>query len=266
MPRLAWLTDVHLNWLDFQQQALFYAHVRSLRADFVVLGGDIAESGDVLYFLKTMAGDLHCPLAFVLGNHDFYYSSIHHVRQQVAALCREHANLTYLTASDYLSLTPRVALIGHDGWADGRAGDYAASNVVLSDYGLIAELAGLNKRERREVLHALGDEAARHVRRVLPLAAGSHDEVWLLTHVPPLREACWHEGRISDDHWAPHFTCQAVGEAILEIMPDFPDRRLTVLCGHTHSEGLAEPLPNVRILTGGAVYGQPRVTRTFELA
>lgn len=265
MPRLAWLTDVHLNWLDFQQQAVFYAHIRQLRPDFLALGGDIAESGDVLYFLGTMATELHCPLAFVLGNHDFYYGSIPHIRQRVAALCREHPNLVYLTDADYVSLTPRIALMGHDGWADARAGNYDESNVVLADYGLIAELAGLNKEDRRQVLHALGDEAADHVRRVLPEAARSHEQVILLTHVPPLREACWHQGQVSDDHWAPHFTCQAVGEAILEIMPKFPDCRLTVLCGHTHSEGQTQPLPNVQILTGGAEYGQPRVTRTFEL-
>ena len=71
----------------------------------------------------------------------------------------------------------------------------------------------------------------------------------LLTHVPPVREACWHEGQLSDDQWAPHFTCLAVGEAILDVMAGHPDKRLTVLCGHTHGQGETQPLPNVQILT-----------------
>ena len=88
----------------------------------------------------------------------------------------------------------------------------------MNDYRLIAELTGLDKRARWEVLKTLGDEAAAHMRRVLPLALEQFREVVLLTHVPPFREACWHDGRSSDDEWAPHFTCQAMGEAILEIM------------------------------------------------
>ncbi len=86
----------------------------------------------------------------------------------------------------------------------------------------------------------------------------------LLTHIPPLREACWHDGKISDDDWAPFFTCRAVGDAILEIMADHPRQQLTVLCGHTHGAGVAHPLPNVEILTGGAKYGHPAVQRIFE--
>ena len=83
--------------------------------------------------------------------------------------------------------------------------------------------------------------------------------------MPPLREACWHEGAISDDQWSPHFTCQAVGTALVEIMRDHPDHRLTVLCGHTHGSGECAPLPNVHVLTGGAEYGRPAVNRLFEL-
>jgi len=55
-----------------------------------------------------------------------------------------------------------------------------------------------------------------------------------------------------------------VGDAILEIMPQYPQRRLTVLCGHTHGEGVCQPLANVEILTGGAEYGRPAVARVFE--
>jgi 3',5'-cyclic-AMP phosphodiesterase len=87
----------------------------------------------------------------------------------------------------------------------------------------------------------------------------------LLTHVPPLRNACWHEGRVSNDEWAPHFTCQAMGEAILEIMSGRPDRQLTVLCGHTHSAGECRPLPNLVIYTGQAKYEEPEIQRVFEL-
>jgi hypothetical protein len=114
------------------------------------------------------------------------------------------------------------------------------------------------------LLQALGDAAAKHVRQVLPQALDGNRQAILATHVPPLRDACWHQGQISNDEWAPHFVCMAVGEAILDVMRDRPDQRLTVLCGHTHGDGETWPLPNVQILTGGAEYGRPEVKRVFE--
>src|SRR3977135_541574 len=60
--------------------------------------------------------------------------------------------------------------------------------------------------------------------------------VVILTHVPPFREACWHEGQISNDDYLPHFACRAVGERLTAIMQERPDQCLTVLCGHTHTD------------------------------
>ena len=38
-----------------------------------------------------------------------------------------------------------------------------------------------------------------------------------------------------------------------------------VLCGHTHGSGEAPILSNLRVLTGGAVYGKPGVQRVLEV-
>jgi 3',5'-cyclic AMP phosphodiesterase CpdA len=265
MIRVAWLTDLHLDFAEPEQVRGIVDQLERLRVEQVLISGDIGEAPNVGLYLESLAVELGRPLAFVLGNHDFYRSSIHRVRGQIAELCSRIEGLNYLTQCEHLVLTPNTALVGHDGWADGRAGNYERSQVMLSDYVLIAELAGLGKAARRLMLEALGDDAARHIRRVLPPAAAHFSHVVLVTHVPPLREACWHDGRVSDDDWAPHFTCQAMGEAILEIMRDHPATQLTVLCGHTHGAGETRPLENVRILTGGAEYGRPRVTDMLEL-
>ena len=70
---------------------------------------------------------------------------------------------------------------------------------------------------------------------------------------------CWHEGRISDDDWLPHFTCKVVGDALVDIMRDRPSKKMLVLCGHTHGAGVAHPLPNLEVRTGGADYYEPEV-------
>ncbi|MCU0960518.1 MAG: metallophosphoesterase [Pirellulaceae bacterium] len=265
MTRLAWCTDIHLNFAQADTLAGFLQRLRATDPDIVLVGGDIAEATDVVHFLQLLDDFLQRPIYFVLGNHDFYFGSIAGVRHDVRTLCDLHPHLHYLTDEGVVRLTDRHALVGHDGWADARIGNYERSMIMMNDYKLIEELAGVTKQERWPLLQALGDEAAQAVRRVLPAALEQFEEVYLLTHVPPLREACWHNGRISDDEWAPHFTCLAVGQAVLEIMADYPHRELTVLCGHTHGSGEAHPLPNVWIYTGAAVYGFPTVNRVLVL-
>jgi hypothetical protein len=113
-------------------------------------------------------------------------------------------------------------LVGHSSWADGGFGDYEHSQVELNDYHLIREFVGLDRQQRLSLMQDLAAQAAEHVRRVLPDALQHYEHVIFLTHVPPFREACWHEGNISGDEWLPHFACKAVGEALLEIMADYP--------------------------------------------
>jgi hypothetical protein len=156
-----------------------------------------------------------------------------------------------------VELSPRTALIGHDGWADGRLGNGSRSRVVLNDYELIAELTHRPVDDLFRTLGRLGDEAATQVRAALSAAVARYEQVVFLTHAPPFREACWYAGRISDDEYLPHFTCRAVGDALLEVMGSCPTARLTVLCGHTHGEGGARPAPNIIARTGGAQYGRP---------
>ena len=119
--------------------------------------------------------------------------------------------------------------------------------------------------ELQQALHRLGDEAAEHFQRVLPEAAAVAKHLVVLTHPPPFREACWHEGRLSDDNWAPHFVCVAAGVALAEFMRAHPDHQMTVLCGHTHGAGAAQVLPNLTCLTGGARYGAPEMQRILNV-
>lgn len=261
----AWLTDIHLNFVSAAGVDAWLDRVARSDCDVILLSGDIAEAHDVCSYLTKIDEQLERPLYFVLGNHDFYRGSIRDVREQVVQLCERRSNLSFLTAAGVIQLTERVGLVGHDGWADGVLGDYERSYVMMNDYRLISELAFVDKRQRWPLLQQLGRETAEHFRQVLPAALERFEEVILVTHVPPWREACWHEGRISDDEWAPHFTCWAAGQAILEIIDDYPTRRLMVLCGHTHGAGRVDLRPNLRVLTGGSVYGNPAVCRVFDL-
>ncbi len=265
MSRVVWLTDVHFDVLPAEQLAEVLARWQeTCDADALLLGGDIGDARSVSDYLAQLDDALARPLYLVLGNHDFYYGSIREVRQRVAALCAERPRLHYLSQEGVHELAPGVGLVGHDGWADARIGDYERSMVMMHDYELIDELKQRGKQERWPLLKQLGDEAAAHVARSLAAALRRFPRVVLLTHIPPTRSSCWYQGEVSDDEWAPHFTCKAMGDTILQTMRAHPDRQLTVLCGHTHNPGETWPLPNVQILTGAAEYGRPEIQRVFE--
>jgi 3',5'-cyclic AMP phosphodiesterase CpdA len=264
--RLAWATDVHLNFLSATGLDAFCEALGRRAADAVVIAGDIAEAKTVELLLSVLAAELKLPIYFVLGNHDFYRGSIAEVRGRMEALSRRSPWLRWLPAAGVVELTADAALVGVDGWADGRLGDYERSDVMLNDYALIADLAGLDKQERLERMNRLGDEEARRLEGPLTEALARYPRVIVATHVPPFDQAAWHEGRMSDDDWLPHFTCHAVGDVLRQGALARPARTISVLCGHTHGEGEAQILPNLEVRTGGAEYGEPKVQGVLELA
>lgn len=268
--RLLWLTDVHFNFLDWPEVQAFLRSVAAgrdaaIRArlgeaqpEAVLVGGDIGEAESVVTYLEEMAAQLPCPIYFVLGNHDYYGGSIVEVRARIRVLCEEIPRMVWLSESDVVDLSPERALVGHDSWCDGRLGDLAGTRVVLNDFVVISELAHTDFEAR---MHELADQAVRHFQRVLPAALDGHTHVLLLTHCPPWREAAWYAGKPSNDDYLPFFSCKAVGDALVEIMSACPEKRLTVLCGHTHGGGRAQIAPNVVAITGSAVYGRPEFRR-----
>ena len=65
--------------------------------------------------------------------------------------------------------------------------------------------------------------------------------------------------------YLPHFACKAVGDVLTRIMQAHPQSKLTVFCGHTHGGGEIRVSDNLRVLTGEARYGQPKVERILEV-
>ncbi len=264
MTRAVWLTDIHLNFVGFVQSNRFIHTIQAQNPDVILISGDIGEARTVSWYLKTLEQKLQKPIYFVLGNHDFYMGAVEDVRAAIRKLSGESERLRWLNKAGVVELAPDTGLVGHDSWADGRYGNYELSTMILNDFVVIYDLAGISKAERLKRLNTLGDEAGSYFCRVLPVAFERYPHVVLLTHVPPFVETCWHEGKISDDDSLPFFACKAVGDALLEVMGAHPDCRLTVLCGHTHGPCDVQIAGNLRVLAGSAEYGKPVVQQVFE--
>lgn len=261
--RVAWTTDPHLNFLDELDLDRFVQALQACDPAAVFLTGDISEAPRLPEHLLTLDALLDCPIYFVLGNHDFYGGSIAAVRAEAASLTRDVPHLCWLPSAGVITLAPGHALVGQDGWGDGRAGDPDGSTVRLNDWRQIADLLAINAVRdipaRITALRALGDESAQALDRDLALALRDHARVTVLTHVPPFTGACWHDGAVSSAEWLPWYTCVAVGEVLIRAAEAHPDRQLEVYCGHTHSPGRFAPRPNLIVHTGAAAYGAPTV-------
>jgi len=260
----AWLTDIHLEFLPDKKVITFVEELADQGFDGIFLAGDISTAKRLEFHLQLFEDIFQAPVYFILGNHDYYGDAIESVRRMTEELCNRSKWLHWLPASGVVKISNNTCLMGHDGWADGRFGDYSGSRVLLNDYIQIQNFAKAGSLGRLALLNSLGDQAADYFENILPDALKHYQHVIVLTHIPPFREACWHEGEISADDWLPHFSCKAVGDVLKKFMSAHPDHQMTVLCGHTHSSGQADILPNLSVKTGGAEYGSPMIQKILE--
>lgn len=261
-----WLTDIHLEFLTNEEAAAFVKDLASKKMDGLFLTGDISTARQIESHLQFFEDFYQLPVYFVLGNHDYYGGKIDSVRNLVKKICKKSRWLHWLLVSGIVPLSKDVCLIGHDGWADGRLGDYGGSKILLNDYLKIRNFVQAGDVGRLALLNSLGDQAADYLRSILPNALASYNQIIVLIHAPPFKEACWHQGKISPDDWLPHFSCKAIGDVLVEFMSAAPDKQMTVLCGHTHSSGECHILPNLLVKTGEAKYGAPKIQEIIEVA
>ena len=260
--KLAWLTDTHLNFVDDDARDIFYQKIVQNDCDAVLISGDIAEAPSIANLLVEMAMAVNKPLYFVLGNHDYYRGEVSVVRESMMALNKTHERLCWLSDSS-LQLLGDAILVGQDGWADGRLGDYQRSSVSLNDSRLIADLFRarlLGKAHLLAKMQQLADADANRLRIDLELAVRHNPkQIIVLTHVPPFKEACLYQGEISTDDYLPYFGSKIMGDLLQKVAQDNPSIDFLVLCGHTHEAANYQVASNLMVKVGSACYYQPEI-------
>ena len=264
--RLVWTTDLHLNTVPTQAWEQWIQKIASLHADGLVITGDISEGDDVVRQLQRIVSSSGLPFYFVLGNHDFYESTFQTTRQNVIHACRDSPQLHYLTDLSPLQVSTGTYLLGEDGWADGTVGNYETSTIQLNDFERIGDFKLAGKANRKHQLQRIGRASAERLQAKLEQLPSDAHQALVLTHAPPFREACWYQGKTTDDNWAPFFVSGQVGNALMEFSQQRPGCQVTVLCGHTHHAGVARIAANLRVYTGAAIDGQPGIEATISVA
>ena len=264
--RLLWLTDLHLDRATAEAREQFYLRLKGAGFDAVVITGDISCGSKIDGHLADIARATS-PRAvyFVLGNHDFYGSSFSEVQRRIEKVRATNGNLRQLGHREVVHLGGDNALIGHQGWADGRAGWGVRTVARNPDFQAIGDFRGLSKQEAFQHLHQLGKDCAHYLRSLLPYALTCHRRVWIATHVPPFSQAAFYDGQPCDRLRQPFFSNITAGSVIRGIAERFPDRQVTVLCGHTHCPAAVRLTDNIDVIVGAARTGAPEFQTTFSL-
>lgn len=272
MNKAAWLTDIHLNFLNANQREQFYQKILDANVDCVFISGDIAEargykgSPKTQAMLQEMYDILVMPIYFILGNHDYYFGNIAKIRSEIHG----HGFIKYLTIDGPVALNEETVLFGVDGFADTRAGNYANSRMKLNDSILIEELAADQSHEGlKATMLKLADADTEHLIDEMDFYLNeavrtSIQKIIILTHVPPFKEACLYKRAMSGDEALPFYCNLGLGEALLKFTSEHPHIDFTVLCGHTHSEATYEATDNLIVLCGEARYYEPSISKIIE--
>ena len=281
MARLAWATDTHLDQMNMKRFPKEWgAQIASeTGADALLLTGDVAAADTFSKALIGLSEGFGKQVYFVLGNHDVWGQSFANAHQKAERLTRKYEKIQWLTQAGVLLLSETTALVGHDGWYDARWGPLNPPQTRMGDWSRIKDfrriwgLEAMSFESRVALIiercQERCDLIAQEVEISLRKALALRSKVILATHVPPYpQNAIEHiEGRTDEEDraWLPWYTNKALGDLLLRVADEHPDRDIMVLCGHAHADHDHEILRNLRVRTGKATYGCPAVAALIDL-
>lgn len=109
-------------------------------------------------------------------------------------------------------------------------------------------------------MQQLADSDANKLQENLCLAVKQHPKkIIILTHVPPFKEVCMYEGKMSDEDWLPFFGSKVMGDTLMNIATENTAIEFLVFCGHTHNQAYYQPIANLTVESGKAEYYHPRI-------
>lgn len=276
MPKIAWCTDIHLDHFHDSDRNVIIKLGESLierQPEAVLITGDISVSSKLIYHLSALEKVVQRPVYFVLGNHDYYGSTIEKIRESMRDISNLSQYLKYLPMTPYVSLSPNTALIGHDGWYDASCGDVGRSPFIMRDWQVIGDYV------REGVLpHGLPDynkiiaisrklayESVLHVSNSIKTAVKYHKNIIIATHFPPFEES--HAGNRRTDNIGvrPWYTSKIMGETLLRAAAAYPQINFEVFSGHSHGKFEGKIANNLHCHVGQSDYGQPQLAREIDL-
>lgn len=255
MHRYIWLTDTHLDKAFPWSLAKFLLHISRQKLDGIFLTGDISNGYLLTKHLKLLASCVKCPIYFVLGNHDYHFSSIEQTHQAIRELCAQYPNLIWMTEAGIVPLNEEVCLIGTEGWYDAEEGKKEYLRLTF-DWWMTSNFRQLPNMEDRILMwRQMATRSALDIADKLEKAIEQgFKTIYLLTHFP-----CWSfstndQGTLMEKFWLPYNTNLRLGKTIEDVMRHHKKKHCTVLAGHTHDPKSIVVSRNIDARVGAATY------------
>ena len=203
---IAWASDIHFDHANERDIDLFFNEVIAQKPSVLLLAGDIdmgmknpvygptkkiIRANGLVDTIKKIKEKIACQIYFICGNHDFYFSSFNEVRMEAKQLTATTPGVMYIHETPGIELDPNTVLVGHDGWADSRSGDFLNSKMILMDFFHIkdfnlsmARYKEIFTPEMKKRLETMGDMSAEYAEQVLPGLLKKYRRVIFLTLFP----------------------------------------------------------------------------------
>ena len=267
MKKVFWATDLHLDFALEKQRKDFWESLKDI--DELIISGDIADGPKLKHFLKEIDKNISGNYYFTLGNHDHYGFFIHETHDVVRRFCKKHPRAKWLKISDkgFEKLFDDVAIVGNSSWYDCKWGR-ADGSVVLRDFGEIKDFKTLPRFTPLmfDAFINLANNAAKEMKEAITNAFQEYEKVIAVMHIPPFPESTFHKGKQSNKYFLPFYTSKAMGDMLKSLMNYYVDKKLVVLCGHTHGEGVYDAEHNLRVYSGEAEYFFPALHKKIDNA
>lgn len=232
-----WFTDTHLDKVSPWNLVKFLLHVLKENPKGIFLTGDISNGILTPWHLKMIGTFVKCPVYFVLGNHDYHFSSLNKTHEKIREVCKRYPNLIWMTEAGVVHLNDEVALIGTEGWYDACNGkpeylQFTIDWILTEDFRKLPDMASRIKAWR-----TLADKSAHDLVDKLEKAIEQgYKNIYVLTHFPPWKEATRDVGTVFEQFWMPYNVNVRLGAALEKAMLDHKKKHVTVLAGHTHTD------------------------------
>ncbi len=263
---LLWMSDLHLDLASAKSCHKLLCDLKYTEYDAAVITGDTAASATLTQHLGAIA-DASFPrdVYVVLGNHDFFGSSIYTTLSEVRMLCHKITNLHHLQDHGVVRLNNHTVLIGHHGWADARTGWGHNTCIKSPDHWCIDEFRELDQAKRFELMAELGNASTRWIRQHLNTAIRKAETLIVATHVPAFQTSAWFNGTPCGPCHTPHYVHSSLGGLLIGTARNNREKHFLALSGHTHSAMSEHVLDNLESWVAGTTKGRPQIQNIITL-
>jgi len=254
--KFLWYTDTHLDMVFPWSKRQLITHINKENPSGIFITGDISNGKSTPKDLEYLASNIECPIYFVLGNHDFHFSSMKSIYDSIRELCVKHNNLIWMTESSPQYINNNTAVIGTEGWYDAMVGNPFYIRFTFDWFQIKEFLAMSSMKERIDGFRDLASKSCEIIEKQLLKVCHNNEveTIYLLTHFPCWIEATRDVGTLMEKFWLPYNTNLRLGKLIEKIMKEFPSKRLIVISGHTHEDCHVHITNNIECKVNKAKY------------